>query len=131
MWCFKMTTPKLYYCNTHYDCHPPVDINPLILSRHSQSKILALCAREGMVKRISKQDRLPYSQFPSATIHAVGWWDMQKVGLVTPQGYLATDQLLCYDVIVIVGRNRIDSIFSKLLKAVEGNLPCSMLMRSA
>ena len=64
---------RLYYCKTHYNVDPPVDINPLILEAGKDLNIFAICARESMVRRIDKMlDRTSYFfVFPR------GIWEIQ------------------------------------------------------
>lgn len=122
---------SLHYCNTHYDCTPPLDINPLILRRFPEGNILVLCAREGMVKRISHGANIwPYNQYPDQSVVALGWWEAQDFDLVDSRGYLHPEDLLAQDAVVIVGRDRIDPMFHGLLAAVE-DVFCVRLMPAA
>lgn len=107
---------QLYYCKTHYDCEPPVDINPLITRRYPQGKILVLCARDGMVKRISK---LSFAEYPEINVAPIGWWEFKDYGLIDQYSHLISTEILDNDAVVIIGRDRIDPIFHSLLKAVE------------
>jgi hypothetical protein len=108
--------PKLYYCNTHYTTSPPTDINPLLLQRYPNHKMLVLCAREPMIKRI---DALCLPR-----VLCVGWWDLEEAGLFE-RGFLCFDELYSYDVVVIIGRDRIDNSFCSILKQIEHILKCS------
>lgn len=102
---------RLFYCHTHYDLKPPVDINPLILQRYPTETILVLCAREGMVKRIDKMKAAPDYPYPKQTILALGWWDLK--------GEISATLVLECDVVVVVGKDRIDKKFLPLLYEVE------------
>lgn len=122
---------SLHYCNTNYDCKPPLDMNPLILRRYPTGSILVLCAREGIVKRITQNSQLmPYNQYPDQSIVAIGWWEAQDYGLINSQCHFESHDLLSQDAVVIVGKNRIDPMFHGLLKAVEAVF-CSRLMPAA
>lgn len=111
---------SLYYCNTNYDCKPPLDLNPLILRRYPTGNILALCARDGMLHRINNNmDLWPYSEYPEQSIVGVGWWEAKEFGLVDARGRFEPHDLLSQDAVVIVGKDRIDPMFHALLEAVE------------
>ena len=96
---------KLHYCNTTYTTDPPTDINPLILQLYQEGILLALCARSSMIKRI---DNIKSSDISNLIITPMGWWQLVDPGFV-----------LNYDVVVIIGRDRVDTKFQPLLEKVE------------
>lgn len=102
---------RIFYCNTLYSVKPPVDINPLILLRYKKEKILVLCARASMIKRANQALKGTRDR---DRIDIYGWWDLRDI-----------DFLDHYDVIVIVGRDRISHEFHPLLKNIEDVLGCS------
>jgi len=115
---------RLFYCNTNYNAKPPVDINPLILQRYRSAHILVLCARDGMVKRIAKmtsEDSYPY---PHQHVLAYGWWEAEEMGLVV-NGQIDSKELLSYEVIVIIGKDRVPPKLSYLVDQVEQIIRCS------
>lgn len=101
---------KVHYCETNYSHEPPIDVNPLIWQAYPKGKILILCAREGMKKRIKSLQK--------ENIDIVGWWELDKYNLVI-YNCLNREKLLSYTTVVIIGRNRIHEIYRKLLNLVE------------
>jgi len=116
---------RLHHCNTHYHIDPPVDINPLILERYKTGKVLALCARQEMVKRI---DTLMNTDdfYPNIHLVAYGWWDAKDMGLVDKDepNDLQLHELLSYDAVAIICRSRIHQAFLPLMREVEDFLIC-------
>ncbi len=90
--------PKIYFCSTHYNTLPPVDINPLILRLYPTGQLLAICAREGMKLRIDKMTSSSTYQGPK--IDTIGAWELDKAY-----------RLSAYDAIVVIGKGRIDKQF--------------------
>jgi signal recognition particle GTPase len=118
---------ELYYCNTHYNTFPPVDINPLLLRKYSNEKILVICARQGMIKRIDNASQVRAETYPKQSVVTCGAWELETKGLVTPQG-VNRIRLSEYDVIIVVGRTRIASQFIPQIKKIEQVL-CRSLPR--
>jgi hypothetical protein len=110
-----MNLPKLYYCETHYNCNPPVDINPLIIQRYNNYKILVFCPREQVLVRVCRLN-LP-------NLLAVGWWELEDIGLVK-NGFLDKEELYYNDIVVIIGKRRVDITLMPLVKQVESLLQC-------
>lgn len=102
---------RLFYNDTVYGDECPVDISPLILQLYRKEKVLALCAREGMVQRIKA---LPEEATFGCQVDVVGWWELDSERysdlLVALSGYGA---------VVIVGRERIDQSFLGVLEHFE------------
>jgi hypothetical protein len=109
--------PKLYYCDTNYNTNPPTDINPLILQlhHHKSDNILALCARETMIKRIEKIYENPFNFDCEANIISLGWWDLKDEAVL--------GVIFECNAVIIIGKKRIDKKYHKLLYTVE-NLLC-------
>lgn len=105
---------RLHFCETHYSVKPPVDINPLVLELYKDKKVLAICAKQQMVDRIDKLE-IP-------RLLACGWWEVEEIDLY-PQGYLDYSELFSYDVVVVIGRKRIDEKFWPLLFQLEKAFP--------
>lgn len=115
---------RLFHCNTHYNTKPPTDINPLILERYKRSKILVFCARKGMLKRISKMISDLKYPYPDQKIMSCGWWETDLFE-ITKGGEVDLIKLLAYDVIIIVGRERIDKSFLPIVESIEKLFICS------
>lgn len=100
--------PVIHYCNTNYQTQPPVDINPLILQRYKSAHILVLCAREQMVSRIEEMIETNGTSIDQ-NICPMGWWQLS----------LQEESIDDFDVIVIVGKDRVDERFHEMMKVVE------------
>jgi hypothetical protein len=105
-----MKKPTLLYSDPDYNHVIPVDIAPSILENLLGYKVLFICAREGMEKRLEDciSDNPLYQGQDFSTI---GVWDidldnMQKI-------------LHPYDKVVIVGRSRINTAWTKEVEALE------------
>ena len=114
---------ELFYCNTIFGVSPPSDINPLILQRYRGKKILVLCCREGQLIRLR---RLQIN--PETLLLACGWWDAKEAGIVTEEGFLNKKELLNWDVVVILCRERIQDLYLPLLLSIEDILGRSRLI---
>jgi len=95
---------RLYYCNTIYKTEPPSDINPLILQKYRDGRVLVLCARDGQKARIQRQKLIGITAF--------GWWDPQVQGKAI--------NFSAYNAVVILDKKRIDASYQDLLEYVEG-----------
>lgn len=118
---------KLFYCNTIYKHVPAQDMNPLILAKYRDGQILALCARDGMVTRLSNfiQSDWYLENYPDQVLTPYGWWEAQTMGLVDERGRMMKSELNAHDAVVIIGRDRVDKLFHPLMKAVERHLRTS------
>lgn len=109
--------PTIHYCNTNYNTSPPTDINPLLLQRYKASHILVLCAREQMVDRINEMIGLRETP-TDQNICPIGWWDLDS----------EETSIEDFDVVIIVGKTRIDERFHEMLKVIEKK--CSIYRRT-
>lgn len=105
---------RLYYSNTIFSVSPPQDINPLILEIYRGKRILVLCCRDGQIIRLRKRE-----SDCGAFLAYRGWWDAQKIGIVNSDGYIDREQLLSWDAVVILCRDRIQDLYLPLLQSVE------------
>lgn len=111
--------PMLYYCNTIYT-KPISDINPLILQRYRDKKFLVLCARSGQEKRITTM--LGKAENSDLDLTYFGWWHASAMGLLDDAGLINYDYLSFFDIVIILSRSRIDTVFHSLLERVEAYL---------
>lgn len=108
-----MKVPRLHYCTTFYpDEGCPVDISPLLYQLYRGQRLLVMCAREGMVKRLLS---LTPDQTHGCQLRALGWWDLDP----EDYGKLLTS-LMDYAAVIIVGRDRIADEYLKLAQHFEG-----------
>ena len=112
-------TPRLFYNTTIYGRTPIQDINPLVLQKYCKGQILILCAREGSVKRIAKMVNDPLYPYDDQVLLAYGWWEADKMGLITKGYELDKANLNAQDAIIILNQHRVDPLFSSLVKRVE------------
>lgn len=111
---------KLYYCETHYNIKPPMDINPLLLRLYKNNKMLVICTREGMKTRIEKFKRSDEYHGPEE-LSVCGIWELEKAGLIE-EGVFIKDIFETYDAIVIIGRERAHDSYKPLLRMIENVL---------
>lgn len=114
--------PVLHYSNSNYSTDPITDINPLLLQKYNKHKVLVLCAREGQCVRINKMALHSNNQNHNQSLVSYGWWDSQRMGLVTNAGEIDEDKLYSYDAIILLDKHRIDKVFTPLVEAVERRL---------
>lgn len=112
---------KLYCCNTHYNTKPPIDINPLILQKYKDGRILAFCAREGTVKRIATMVSTNSFPYPNLQLSAYGWWEINKIDLLAGN-QVNHSKLVSYDAIVIINKYRIHEKYLYIVNQVENFL---------
>ena len=112
---------KLYFCETHYNSKPPIDINPLILQRYKNNNICALCAREGTKIRINKLRNL--GLIPNVK-GIYGIWELKYEDFLLENGCLKDYIKNMYDVFVVIGKNRVYKEYSFLLKKITNAIKC-------
>lgn len=88
---------RLFYSDTNYGLYPPQDISPII---PLQPRILVICARQGMIDRLSKLGIL-----------AIGIWEISEKAFMSIMDIS--------DTIVIVGRKRVHSNFEEKISHLE------------
>jgi len=89
---------QLHYCNTLYEYQPPIDINPLLLELYKDKKVLALCARDKMIERITARQQNVVSLFyPNQKLLPMGWWETYDLGLVNSGGSIDVGFLFGFD----------------------------------
>lgn len=108
---------KVHTCETHYNVKPPVDINPLLLQVYGKKdKLLVLCAREGMVQRISMMKENDGYKGPK--LEVVGVWDaIDKEIFVNGKANVAL--LKKFNAVVIIGKSRAYEGYKAILDSVE------------
>jgi len=77
-----------------------------------------------MVKRIAKMLSAPNYPYPQQQVLAYGWWEAEDMGLVV-SGKIDPKELLSYEVIVIIGKDRISPKLFYLIDQVEQIVRCS------
>lgn len=96
--------PILHTCETIYSDHGEIsDINPLLLQRYRGKRLLVICARDAQVFRIKEK----YPDIP-----VFGWWEAAFFKKVD-------EHLAKSDVVILVGRSRIDELFDSIVTYVE------------
>lgn len=105
--------PVVFYCNTHYDLDPPIDLNPLVVQAFENKAILVIAARDRQISRVS--DSLANNQ---TTV--CGWWNLDEI-ITTP------DDIYQYDIVVILNQDRIHKVyrnrFSQIVSRCKQYIP--------
>ena len=109
--------PIIHYCNTNYNVSPICDLNPLLFERYKRHTFLVICAREGMVTRIQGREHEITTFMQSIT--ATGWWNLMDNNHVDDEGNIDREFLAGFDVVVIVGKDRIDERYKSIVESVE------------
>lgn len=114
---------KLYFCNTHYNVRPPVDINPLILQRYNRQddKICVICTKEGSKIRINKlrsQGLIPQVK------GIYGIWEIKYEDFLNSDGTLKSYIKNLYNVFVVINQERIYKEYSYLLSKITRSIQC-------
>jgi hypothetical protein len=106
---------RLYFCNSIYTVDPINDINPLILEKYKDVSVLVIAARDQQQKRILERHKQLIQQ---GKLKVVGWWDFPMIGLWTLDNKLDSKELIKFNAVVILDRNRIDQAFFPIVKEV-------------
>lgn len=108
---------RVHYCSTNYNLATPLDINPLLLQLYKETDLLVLVAKEQQKERLL--DYLEECTVEhSNKVDVAGWWELELFDIIR-FNKLYVKGLLKYKAIIIVSRNRIDSKFVNVLKAIE------------
>ena len=115
---------KLYFCESHYNVKPPIDINPLILQRYNgkQDNICIICTREGAKIRINKLRNLGVLSHVKGVY---GIWEIRYEDFLLEDGSLKPYIKNLYNVFVVIGRNRAYKEYSYLLNKIINAVQCS------
>lgn len=103
---------NICYCETDYNAYPPTDIDWFTLQQLRDKKMLIICSRKGMAKRLRKL----LNENPHIKAELVPVWEFHKL---TTNGKLDLDKIYSNDVCVIVGKDRIHEVYKPLFDIVE------------
>ena len=111
---------NIHYCNTIHKYEPIQDINPLLLEKYYNKKLLIFCAKKEQAQRINDSLDLITKKFSKIKIYVAGWWELKEKGLIHPLTKQFFKQaLIIHDAIVILDKKRIDKEFLSFLHCVE------------